>query len=311
MSRSSVIVPHQPGRIGEVVPFAGLVKRGLAARLWLGQSLRLETHAVIAYLAGAGHRVPVGTSVALMALRNPAEAAAQARSLAALTGHPLVAGFGASYPELVERLTGAAPARPATAAGEYLAAVRTLLDGGDVRGFALPPLRHPPVEVGAGVLRPGMARVAGAYADTAVTWLTPPSYVAGVLAPALRERGGNPRIVTVVHAAVTRPGRDPEHLAHLAAGAHLQAAHYTGMLRTAGVDADPSDPRAGARALVRSGLFATGTPEQIAGRLAEYHAAGVDEVVVNTAGVWLAEGPHAAVRDAEEILTCLGRGDAD
>ncbi|MFD0480770.1 LLM class flavin-dependent oxidoreductase [Nonomuraea thailandensis] len=113
MSRSSVIVPHQPGKIGEVVPYADLVKRGLAARLWLGQSLRLETHAVIAYLAGAGYRIPVGTSVALMALRNPAEAAAQARSLAVLTGHRLVAGFGASYPALVAQLTGAAPrARP-------------------------------------------------------------------------------------------------------------------------------------------------------------------------------------------------------
>ncbi|GAA2821077.1 hypothetical protein [Nonomuraea rubra] len=122
--------------------------------------------------------------------------------------------------------------------------------------------------------------------------------------------GAGPRIVTVVHAAVTRPGRDPAHLAHLAAGAHLQAAHYTGMLRTAGIDVDPSDPRGGARALVSSGLFVTGSPDEIAGRLAAYHAAGVDEVVVNTAGVWLAEGPRAAVRDAEEILTCLGRGDA-
>ncbi|MFD0480771.1 hypothetical protein ACFQ0B_81275 [Nonomuraea thailandensis] len=176
-----------------------------------------------------------------------------------------------------------------------------------MRGFTLPPLRHPPVEVGAGVLRPGMARAAGTRADTAITWLTPPSYVKDVLAPAL---GTGPRIVTVVHAAVARPGRDPAHLAHLAAGAHLQAAHYTGMLRAAGIDADPSDTRAGARALVSSGLFVTGTAAQVAGRLAAYHAAGVDEVVVNTAGVWLAEGPHAAVRDAEEILTCLGRGDA-
>ncbi|MFC7041389.1 hypothetical protein [Nonomuraea rubra] len=122
--------------------------------------------------------------------------------------------------------------------------------------------------------------------------------------------GAGPRIVTVVHAAVTRPERDPAHPAHLAAGAHLQAAHYTGMLRTAGIDVDPSDPRGGARALVSSGLFVTGSPDEIAGRLAAYHAAGVDEVVVNTAGVWLAEGPRAAVRDAEEILTCLGRGDA-
>ncbi|GAA2821082.1 hypothetical protein GCM10020220_006900 [Nonomuraea rubra] len=87
--------------------------------------------------------------MSLMALRNPAEAAAQARSLAVLTGHRLVAGFGAACPALVAQLTGASP--PAgDGRGRVSAAVRTLLDGGDVRGFTLPPLRHPPVEVGAG-----------------------------------------------------------------------------------------------------------------------------------------------------------------
>ncbi|MBB6551248.1 hypothetical protein HD593_006043 [Nonomuraea rubra] len=36
------------------------------------------------------------------------------------------------------------------------------------------------------MLRPGMARAAGTRADAAITWLTPPSYVRDVLAPALR-----------------------------------------------------------------------------------------------------------------------------
>ncbi|MFJ2033277.1 LLM class flavin-dependent oxidoreductase [Streptosporangium sp. NPDC087985] len=314
MSRVSVIFPSQPGDASEVQPYAELVKRGAASRLWMGQSLRAETHHVLAYLAGNGYRVPAGTSVALMPLRHPFEAAVQARSLALLTGHPVVAGLGASAPEFVTQLNGVPYSRPATMAGEYLSTVRTLLSGGSVRGFVLPPLRHPRVEVGAGVLRPGMARVAGAHADVAITWMTPPEYIEDVLAPALHEGAGEhrdpPRIATVVHAAVDRPGRPSVRLAYLAAQAHLRSAHYTDMLRRAGLDVDPDDPGTGARTLVESGIFATGTAEQIAGRLRDYHRAGVDEVIVNTAGVFFARGSRAALADAEEILSALEVGDA-
>lgn len=311
MTRVSVILPHQPGAVSDAVPYAELVKRGRAARLWLGQSLRLEAAQLMAYLAGRGLQVPVGGSVALMPLRHPLQAAVEARSLALLTGHPLVAGFGASAPEFVTVLNGEPYARPATVAREFLSTVRTLLHGGRLRGFALPPLAHPPVEVGAGVLRPGMARVAGACADVAITWLTPPEYVRDVLAPALRAgaaeagRPEPPRIATVVHAAVHRPDRDAARIALMAAGRHLQAAHYADMLRRAGLPIRQDDPAAGARALVSAGVFVTGTAEQIAERLGAYHRAGVDEVIVSTSGVFLTAGREAAVADAEEILTAM------
>lgn len=311
MARASVILPSQPGSPADARPYAELVKRGRAARLWLGQSLRLETAQLIAYLAGSGLRVPVGGSVALMPLRHPLQAAVEARSLARLTGHPLVAGFGASAPEFVTVLNGEPYARPASVAREYLSTVRTLLDGGRLRGFALPPLPCPPVEVGAGVLRPAMARVAGACADVAITWMTPPEYIAEVLAPALREgaaaagRPHPPRIATVVHAAVRRPGRDAARMAFLAAGHHLRSAHYTDMLRRANVPVSPDDPAAGARALVAAGVFVTGTAEQIAERLGAYRRAGVDEIIVSTSGVFLTAGRLAAAADAEEILTAL------
>ncbi|GLW09881.1 hypothetical protein Misp01_50100 [Microtetraspora sp. NBRC 13810] len=313
MARASVFFPSQPHAVRDVEPYADLVKRGIAARLWLGQSLLSETQQVVARLAGGGLPVPTGTAVTLMPLRHPVQAAVEARSLARITGHPVVAGFGASAPEFVTVLNGEPYARPATVAREYLSTVRSLLDGGAVRGFRLPPLRHPPVEVGAGVLRPGMARVAGACADVAITWMTPPAYVAGTLAPALRQGAGDdrppPRIATVVHAAVDRPGMDAGRMAFLAAGHHLGSAHYSDMLRRAGLAVSPDDPAAGARALVESGLFVTGTAERIADRLREYHRAGVDEVIVNTSGVFLTAGRQAAATDAEEILTALEADD--
>ncbi|MEH1017018.1 LLM class flavin-dependent oxidoreductase [Micromonospora sp. CPCC 206060] len=302
----SVLYPGQPESPSAVAPYAQFVRRDEAARLWLGQSLRAEPHQVAAYLAGSGSAVPVGTSVTLMPLRGAYEAALQARSLAVLTGHPYVAGFGASTPDVVRALTGRPYDRPASALGDYLSTIRSLLRDETVNGMRLAPLRHPGVEVGAGVLRPGMARVAGATADVAVTWMTSPEYLRTVVVPALRAGAGDdrpvPRIVTVAHVATSRPDRNPERLAYLAAGQHLRAAHYVDMLCRAGLSVSTSDPRGGARALVGSGLFTYDAPDGIVERLAAYAAAGVDELVLNPCGVLLAEGEQAAVDDIAAIL---------
>ena len=306
--RAAVIFPIQPQSGLDVLPYADLVKRGAADRLWMGTSLFADTQQSLAFLAGAGYRLPVGTAVTLTALRPPLQAAVEARSLAALTGRPLVAGFGAATPEFVSYVRGEPYRRPATAVGDYLSAVRGFLNDRDA---VLPPFEHPPVELGAGVLRPGMARVAGASADVAITWMTPPAYVRDTLIPALREGAGTdrppPRTATVVHAAVARTGRDAVHLAYTAAQAHLCSDHYTDMLRRAGCAVNPYDPRSGARRLVEDGVFLYDTPQEIGAALHEYERAGVDEVVLNLSGVHATEGCHAAVEDAAEILEQMGR----
>ncbi|MFB9903858.1 LLM class flavin-dependent oxidoreductase [Allokutzneria oryzae] len=308
MPTTSVFYPVEVARPSAVAPFAELVQRGPLARLWLGQSTRLETHQVLAYLAGAGLTVPMGTAVTLLPLRHPYEAAVEARSLAALTGQPYVAGFGASWPLFVESLLGEPYASPKRATCEYLATVRTLLDGEiHQRHGALVPMEHPPVEVGAGVLRPAMARAAGAVADVAITWMTPPEYLRDTLVPALREAGRNPRVATVVHVATKQPGRDPRRLARLGAVGHLRLPHYAEMARLAGLDIDPADPAGCAAALVDSGVFVSGTEEEIGERLAQYHAAGVDEIILNPCGVLAAEGAAAALADVTRIAECAQR----
>ncbi|MCF1596644.1 F420-dependent peptide dehydroalanine reductase LxmJ [Streptomyces muensis] len=310
----AVLYPLQPDHPELVAPFAELVSRTGARRLWLCQSFRAEPHQVLAHLAGMGHTVPVGTAVTLLPLRHPYEAALQARSLALLTGQPVVAGYGIGTPEFANGLAPEPYRSPRTAVGEYVTSVRALLAGESVAHdgpyhrlhAALPPVGpHAPVEVGAGVLRPGMARTAGATADVAITWMTPPDYIRGTLAPQLSAgaaeagRATRPRIATAVHVAVTRPGRDPRRLAEAAAGTHLRAPHYADMLRRAGVDIDAPDP---ATELLRADVVVTGTPREIADTLAAYHAAGVDEILLNPTAVLLTEGVHAAVRDLEEII---------
>ncbi|MFG2206470.1 hypothetical protein [Streptomyces sp. NPDC048638] len=72
--------------------------------------------------------------------------------------------------------------------------------------------------------------------------------------------------------------------------------------RRAGLRVHHSQPNLGARALVDSGTFAHGSPEDIAEQLAEYGRAGVDEVVVNVAGVYSEHGHPDAVQDLQDIL---------
>lgn len=317
----SVLVPNMPETPDSLRPYAELVRDTGVRRLWTGQSLKVEAHQAFAHLAGAGIRVPVGTSVTLMPLRHPYEAALQARSLALMTGLPVVAGYGVGSAAFVRSLNGRPYPSPRTMAADYLRTVRALLDGeivdhaGDYHALRgrLIPMEHPHVEVGVGVLRPNMARTAGGVADVAITWMTPPGYVAETLLPALEkgaketDRDTRCRVATVVHVAVERPGRDPHVLAHTAASGHLAMEHYTDMLRRAGVAADPADPVAGAAALVNSGTYLYGSADHIAAGLEEYRNAGVDEVILNCAGVLFTEGQAAAFRDAREIIEAVGR----
>ncbi|MFF8989609.1 LLM class flavin-dependent oxidoreductase [Streptomyces sp. NPDC014983] len=285
-----------------------------------------DTYHLFAYLAGRGLNVPTGTAVTVMPLRHPYEAAIQARSVALFTGRPMIAGFGPGAVEFVASLRGSAYRSPLTASREYLSMVRALVNGEPVEKAGeyhclhgmLPPLPSPAprVDVGVGVLRAGMAKVAGEVADAAITWLTPLPYITGVLAPAMREGAREqdrrpPRIVSLVHFAVDRPGRDARRLVLAANDKHLGTRHYTAMLRSAGLKADPADPAGGADALIESGVFLTGSAGEIAKQVVDHLHAGVDEVVLSPGGVLLSHGEKAALADLREVVAELGGADRD
>ena len=315
---TGVIYPIQPSNVGEVVPMARLLQGRGHGRLWVGQCLNIETHQLFAALTGIGLRIPFGSSVVLAPMRHPYDAAVQARSVAALSGAPYVAGIGPGAPAF-QRMVRSDPYRkPVSTVAEYLGVMRGLLDGERVEQDGphfsthtdLGPMTAPPVELGLGVLRAPMARAAGRVADVAITWLTPAPFVRDVLLPALAAGAGStgrpvPRIASVVHVAVARRGRDIRRVAFNAAAAHLSAQHYTDMLQQAGVAADPSRPQEGAQAIVEAGVFVTGTAAEIADGLDRYRRAGVDEVVLNVCGVMRTEGLGAGVRDLTEILEAV------
>ncbi|MGC4808914.1 LLM class flavin-dependent oxidoreductase [Micromonospora sp. DT228] len=316
MSTVSVLFPQQPTDVKELLPFGRLVQQSSARRLWMGQSLRIESHPAFAYLAGTGCQIPVGLSVGLMALRHPFDAALQARSLAALMDNPVTIGYGAADPNFVRGLYGAPYEAPAAAVEEYVTVARGLLTGEQIvhqgRLFTvdqfLPPMSHPPVEIGAGVLRPAMARAAGRSADAAITWLTPTGYLRDTLNPMIATAAATagraaPRVVTVVHVAVDRPGRSPMLLAQHGCGNHLRAPHYTDMLRKAGLDVHASDPIAGARELVEENVYVYGSVSEVGAAIRAHFDAGVDEVILNSTAVSNLHGTDAALADLSDILT--------
>lgn len=284
-------------------------------RLWLGQSLMIESFAALSALAGRGVRVRSGTAVSVAPLRTPYDAALQARSAAALMGEPLSVAFGIGTPQFATMLRGAKLEQPGSYTAEYMTTVRNALSTDDPgstgsTGGRLYPFRTPRVEVGCGVLRPRMARLAGGAAEFIVTWLAPLPYVIDCLAveaaagAAARGRPG-PRVVSIVQLAVAHPERHPYKLAYYSCGAHIQAAHYVASLRAAGM-ALTGDVAHDVQEVVHSGLYVYGSVDSICDTLEEYHHSGVDEVVLNLNGVALMHGGQAALTDARQVAEAWG-----
>ncbi|QKW08014.1 LLM class flavin-dependent oxidoreductase [Streptomyces sp. NA04227] len=315
MTDFSVLIPFSPRRPEQVLPYAALVQWTAARRLWQGQAMLVDAAHAAASASGAGFRVPLGLGVTLMPLRHPYDAAHQVRSLALTTGQPVVAGFGPGQPAFQASMRGKPYASPLTASREYVGIVRGLLTGEIVRTEGqyfschggLPPATPPQVEVGLGVLRPGMARLAGEVADRAITWLTPATYVRDTLLPALREGAAKagrevPKVTAIVPVALRRPDREPEQLALSSNAAHLAAGHYQDMLRRSGIEVVADDPVLSAKRLVAGGGFLHGDLDEVSAALDAYREAGADEVVLNLTGVFNTFGQQAALDDLKKIL---------
>lgn len=313
--RYSVLVPFVPRRPEQLLQYASLIQWTQTERLWQGQSTLIDSFQQFATAAGAGFRVPVGIGVTLMPLRHPLDAALLARSLAITTGHPLVVGFGPGA-TIFQRSVMGRPYRSAlSATREYVHIVRKLLDGVDpdfegeyftCRG-PLPASPAPRIEVGIGVLRPGMARLAGEVADTAITWLTPASYLRDIVVPAMRAGAEAadrpmPRLVAMVPMAV-KSSVNPVDVALASNGAHIRLPHYVDMLRQAGITISSSDARADAAALIDGQAFLYGDVEELVKQISQYGDAGVDEIVLNFTGICHLRGPQQALADTKAVLT--------
>ncbi|MGW6545006.1 LLM class flavin-dependent oxidoreductase [Streptomyces massasporeus] len=318
MTAYSVLMPFLPRRPEQLLPYAALVEWTNADRLWQGQAMLVEPFQGFASAAGAGFRVPTGLGVTLMPLRHPYEAAHQVRSLALATGESVIAGFGPGGRSFQQSLLGTPYTSPLTAAREYLTIVRGLLSGKmvEVQGeyfscrAEMGPAISPRIDLGLGVLRSGMARLAGEVADVAITWLTPASYLRKSVLPAMKagsETAGRtvPRLSAIVPVALDRPDREPSDMVIASNSRHMQAPHYVDMLKKAGIDIAGEELPAAAKRMIEGGAFVHGDVDRIVEQLAAYRDAGVDEIILNVTGVFNVYGAKAAMDDLKSILAAV------
>lgn len=314
----SLLVPFGPLRPAQLRPLARVVRRTGARALWMGQTRTVDPVQALASLGAAGIPVAAGTCVTLMPYLHPFAAALQARSAALANGCPFVAGVGPGTPELQLSVRGAPYRSVLGAVREYVAIMRSVLDGsappgeGEYYSCGSPspfPDGSPSVEIGLGVLRSRMAELAGGIADTAISWMAPAAYLGGSLIPALDTGAtgagrARPRVVAVVPTVPAGLGLDDVDVFLAGNGHHLRAGHYRDMLRRSGV-AVGDDLGATARSAIDRGVVLHGEADRIRDGLAAYADAGVDEVVLGLFGVAAVAGAAAAVTAADTLLADL------
>lgn len=293
-SALSAYAPFSRPEVGDTAWWIALGSSLDLRRVWFGQQSFTPVTAGVGYAAGRGHRSAVGSAVTLMPTTTPFSAAQELRALARLSGEKVTACFSPGYPAIQAMHTGRTWRSPLTATREYLAALRGLLSGGpvDVRGEYVTTVDvargsdvSGDVELGLGVLRPALTRLAGEIADAAVTWLATPDYLAGTLLPALSDGADGagrrrPRMVATLHAA---PGIDAEQAPEVirrAIGPHLSAPHYRDALHRAGLRIPESPTDDNLRELAAQGLFALGDPDDVLARVGSLREAGADEVAI-------------------------------
>ncbi|GEL26918.1 LLM class F420-dependent oxidoreductase [Pseudonocardia sulfidoxydans NBRC 16205] len=267
------------------------------ARLWIGEMATYDAFALAAALPGT---IPLVLGPFAVAVRTPVQIAVGAATVAELTGRTVEVAIGSSSPVVVSGWHGRHAPAPARALAETAEVLRTLLDGGraDVdgkvvrtRGYRLrAPAPGGPVTIAA--FGPQAVRVAGRYADRMVLNLLPP-FVAGRLVAAVRDAAADagrepPRVAAWVTGAVDPDDEATSRLARAVVG-YLGApgygevfteAGFGDLVRFARTGPSPRELLAAVPPSLAAAVGAIGSADDVRSRIAEYAAAGVDEVCV-------------------------------
>jgi len=148
---------------------------------WSAEAWGMDAVSPLAYVAAKTERIGLGTGIMQISARAPAVTAMTALSLATLSGNRFMLGLGASGPQVVEGLHGAAFEKPMTRMRETIAILRMAFRGEKLEfhgeQFELPrrggegkPLRlalaaNPEIPIYLATLAPRALEVTGELAD--------------------------------------------------------------------------------------------------------------------------------------------------
>ena len=250
----------------------------------------------------ATHRVRVGLGVVSALVRHPALLAMELSTLARAHPGRLVPGLGLGVPAWMEQMA-LDHASPLTVIRDCVTLLRALVDGEEVsyegRTFSLrgAHLVHPPGErllIQLGVIGPRMLRLSGEIADgTVLSVLGGEAYLRDARAriDAGRDAAGrsdpHPITLFVLH-AVSRDGAEARRSAREALAFYADAGGTNALTDAAGISDALRSLAPGGVEAVRDGmpeswvtdLTVSGTPDEVAERLARLKAAGADAIAL-------------------------------
>jgi probable F420-dependent oxidoreductase len=300
----SVVVAGRPERPAEEdLHTASLADRLGYRELWVGDGFVWDAFALATAIGLATDQIAMTVGPIPVTVRDPTTIARATASLAALVRRPVGVALGTSSVRVVERMHGRSRRRAATALAESAQAVRTLLSGeqADVDGEILS--AHYALRLAAPSAPPGGAvtvaaigdravAVAAEQADRMVLDLVTPE-VAGEFrtkldAAARRAGRPAPRLAAWIPAAVDP---DPDSYAQImwslvgylgVAGNRemLTAAGFGKAVELAAAGADTKELLTALPLEAASKVGLAGPIETVRARLADYAAAGLDEIAL-------------------------------
>lgn len=284
----------------EAIEIAEAVHAAGIDGLWIGEMATFDAFALATAIGARAPGLGLRVGPLPISVRTPASIALGASTVAGVTGAQVDIALGASSPFIVTGWHDRDWSHSVGRMRETIACLRPLLrgergnyDGRHVRssGFRLRnPLPHS--SIGVGAFGPSMIRLAAEVADEVVLNLVSPQRVAQVREQVERRaaavRRVPPHLTAWVPAAV-RPGAAA--LRQLAGqlAVYLAPPGYGEMFCDLGFPDLVERARSGARRAelaaaipleLAAQLAALGDPDQVAGRIREYLAAGADTVAV-------------------------------
>ena len=284
----------------EAVAIALAAERAGLDALWVGEMATFDAGVLATAIGHRTQRLGVRIGPLAVGVRSPVALALAASSVATLTGHPVEVALGASSPGIVSGWHDRPWEHHAPRLRETIECLRAILGGErvdyegrlvHVHGFRL---RRPApgTRIWAAAFGPAMTKVAARHADGVVLNLVSPDHVRAVrhtIDAEAAEAGRAPPPLAVWVPAAIDPGEMAR--AQLAGqlAVYLAPPGYGEMFSALGFTELVGRARGGAR---RSELAAAmpwellevvgamGTAEEVAGRIAAYHAAGATVVGV-------------------------------
>jgi probable F420-dependent oxidoreductase len=292
-------------RIDELVDFVQMVDRCGYDSIWLGDHVSFpipffDPLLMIAQAAVVSRRLTFGTGVYLLPLRHPAPVAKQVATLDHLTEGRLIfgVGVGGEFPKEYE-LCGVPRSERGARLSEGIEVLRKLWTGeavthhGRFYDFEEVPMKPPGRQPGGppvwcGGRSDAALRRAGAMADGYISYVVTPQMYADSLA----------KISDSAEQAGRRPDRyGTGHLLFARLDDSYEAAHDAAT-ETLSIRYNMDFRRAAAR------YAALGTPQQVAERIREFHAAGVRHAVLDLLGPY-DQRPAQIERFAAEVIPLL------